>query len=100
MEKSFTQEIGRKPVTIRWSNESEFVIETSNEIKNEILPTIASLCFSQYNERVEVEKFARDKINQSKGLIYIHNYNIPHVDDYSSEVKKSTTSRMYKKKLW
>ena len=37
---------------------------------------------------VEVEIYAYDKINQSKGLIYIHNYNIPDIDDYGSELKK------------
>ena len=31
IEKSFTQEFGSKPATIRSNNESEFVIEISNE---------------------------------------------------------------------
>ena len=36
----------------------------------------------------EVEKFACNKINQSKGLIYINVYNITDTDDYGSELKK------------
>ena len=42
----------------------------------------------QFQERVEVEIFACDHINQSKGLIYIHDYNIPDIDDYGCELKK------------
>ena len=44
--------------------------------------------FYQYNVRVEVEIFACNKINESKGLIYNHDYNIPDIDDYSSDLKK------------
>ena len=44
--------------------------------------------FSTLQQRVEVEIIACDKINQSKGLIYIHDYDIPDIDDYASELKK------------
>ena len=37
---------------------------------------------------VEVEVFACDKINRSQGLIYIHDYNIPDIEDYDNELKK------------
>ena len=37
---------------------------------------------------IEVEVLACDKINQSKSLIYIHDYNIPDIDEYCSELKK------------
>ena len=88
VEKSFTQEIGSTPATIRSNNESEFVIEISNEKESKILPTITSLCSPQFQERVEVEIFACDKMNQSQGLIYIHDCNIPDIEDYGSELKK------------
>ena len=32
--------------------------------------------------------FACNKINQSQGLIYIHGYNIPDIEDYGNELKK------------
>ena len=44
--------------------------------------------FSAIPRRVEVENFACDKINQNKGLVYIHDYNIPDIEDYGSELKK------------
>ena len=79
IEKSFTQEICCKPATIRSNNESEIVIEISNEKIN--LPTITSLCSPQFHERVDIETFACNKINQSKGLVYIRDYNIPDIED-------------------
>ena len=101
IEKSFTQEIGSTPATIRSNSEIEFVIEISNEKYSKFLPTMELLCFSQYNERVEVEIFARDKINQTKGLINIHDYNIPDIDDYCSELKKEyIIPDLQKKKTW
>ena len=71
IEKSLNQEIGCNPATIRSNKETEFVIEISNGKENKILPTMKSICFPQLNERVQPEKFACDKINHSKGLIYI-----------------------------
>ena len=69
LEKNFTLEIGSKPATIRSNNESELVIGISNDKESKILPTTKSLCCPQFQERVEVETFACEKINQSKGLI-------------------------------
>ena len=83
IEKSLTQEIGSKPATIRSNNESEFVIEISNEKGSKILPTITSLCSPQFQVRVEDEIFACDKINQSQGLIYVSD-----IENYGSEPKK------------
>ena len=88
IEKRFTQEIGSKPATIISNNESEFIIEISNEKESENLTTITSLCSPQFHERVEVDNFACDKINRSLGLIYIHDYNIPDIDDYGRELVK------------
>ena len=68
-EKSFTQELGSQPATLRSINESAFVIEVSIEKESKILPTTKSLCSLQIQEKVEVEIFACDKINQSNGLI-------------------------------
>ena len=52
------------------------------------VPTVTSLCSPQFQERVEVEIFACDKIYQNHALIYINDYKIPDIDDYSSELKK------------
>ena len=99
IEKSFTQEIENKPVTIRSNNISEFVIEIWNE-KKKLIPTIKSLWFPQYKERVEVAIFACNKINQRKGLIYILEYKIPGVDDYCSELKKEYNLSDVQKANW
>ena len=88
---SFTQEIGSKPATINSNNKSEFVIEISNEKESKNLPTITSLRSPQFLERVEVEIFACAKINQSQVLSYIHDYNIPDIEDYNSELKSTTS---------
>ena len=82
------KEIGSTPTTIRSNNESEIVIEISNEKESKILPTIKSICSPQLQERVEVEKVACDNINQSKRLIYIDDYNIPDICGYGTELKK------------
>ena len=71
-----------EPASIRSNNESEFVIEISSGKENKILPNITSLCSPQFQEKVEVEIFACDKINQSQGLIYIYDYNILDIEDY------------------
>ena len=42
----------------------------------------------KFQERAEFEIFAYDKINQSEGLIYIHDCTIPDIDDFSSELEK------------
>ena len=88
IEKRFNQEIGSKPATMRSNNESEYGIETLNEKESKILPTIFSLYSSRFQERFQVEIFACDKINQSKGLMYIHDCNIPDIDEYDCELKK------------
>ena len=79
IKKRFTQEIRRKPATIRSNNESKFVVEMSNEKESKVLPIKTSLSSPQFQETVEVEIFACNKINQSQGLIYIHYYKIPDV---------------------
>ena len=35
-----------------------------------------------------MEKVASDKINQSQVVIYIHDYNIPDIEEYDNELKK------------
>ena len=37
---------------------------------------------------MEVEILDCDRNNESKGLIYTHNYKFPDTDDYNSEQKK------------
>ena len=69
IEKSFPQKIRRKPITIISNNESQFLIEISNEKESRTLPNLKALCDSQYNERVKHVIFACDKINESKSLI-------------------------------
>ena len=85
IEKSFTQAIGSKPDTKRSKNDSEFVIEISNEKSSKILSTITSLCSTLFQVRVEVEIFC-DKFNQNHSPIYIHDDNIPDIEDYGSEL--------------
>ena len=51
-------------------------------------------------ERVEVEIFACGKINESKDLIYIQDYNIPDIDDYDSELKKEYNLYDAQKATW
>ena len=84
IENRFTQEIGNKPATMRSNNKSEFFIKILSENESKILPTITSLCSPQFKERFEVEVYACDKINQSQGLIYIYDYNIPDIENYDS----------------
>ena len=50
IEKSFTQEIGSKPATIRSNNESEFCIWISNKKENKILPTIKSYVLHNFKK--------------------------------------------------
>ena len=76
------------------------MIEVSNEKERKTLPTTKSLCSSQFQEKVEVEIFACDKINQSKGLIYIRNYNIPDIDDYGSEPMEECKILYVQKATW
>ena len=97
IEKSFTLKIGSKPATIKSNNESEFIIVISNEKERKIIPTITSFCSPHIQERVKVEILACDTINQSQGLIYIHNYNIPDIKDYGSELTKEYSLRDVKK---
>ena len=41
---------------------------------------------------VEVEIVAYHKTNQSQGPIYIHDYNIPDIEEYGSELMKERKS--------
>ena len=100
IEKSFNQDIGSKPVTIKSNKESDFVIEISNEKESKILTTITSLCSPQFRERVEVDIFACDNINQSQGLIYIDDYNIPDIEDYGSELENEYNFLEVQKATW
>ena len=72
----------------------------STEQESKILPTIKSLCSSQFRERVEVKVFVYDKINQSEGLIYIHDYKISDIDDFGSELKKEYNLLDVKNAIW
>ena len=59
-----------------------------------------SLRSPQFQERVEVWIFACNKINQSPSLIYIHDYNIPDIEDYGSELKKEYNLLDVQKSTW
>ena len=43
---------------------------------------------------------ACDKVNQSQGLIYIHEYNIPDIEEYGNELKKEYNVLDLKKATW
>ena len=88
MEKNYTQEIVSKPATIRSNHKSKFVIEISNEKESKILPTITSLAYPQFQERVKVETVIWDYINEKQGLIYIHDYNIPDIEECGNKLKE------------
>ena len=100
VEKSFTQENGCEPATMRPNNESEFFIEISNRKESKILPTITSLCSPQFLEKVEVEILTCDKINQIQGLIYIHDHNVLDINDYGSELRKEYNLLDVQKATW
>ena len=89
IKKSLTLEIGSKHATKRSNNECEFVIEITNAKDSKIFPYIKSL-FAQNNERFEVEIMVCDKINQSKGLIYIHDYSKLNKEYNLLDVQKTT----------
>ena len=62
-----------------------------------------SLSFLQVvllQKRVEVGKFVSEKIKQSNGLVYIHDYNIPDIDDNDSELKKEHSLSVVQKATW
>ena len=84
IERSLTQENGSKPATIRSTNKSELMIEISNENKSKILPTKTSQGSPEFQERIKVEIVACDKINHNQGLTYIHDYNIPDIEEYGN----------------
>ena len=44
--------------------------------------------FYTVQEKCRIEIFACDKINQSKGLIIIHDCNTPYVNEYYSDLMK------------
>ena len=98
IEKSLTQEIGSKPPTTRRNNESEFVIDISNEKVSKILPSITSLGSPQFKDRVKVEIVTCNKINHGQGLIYINDYNIPDIEEYGNYLKKEYNLLDVKKK--
>ena len=89
-----------KPAIIKSKNESEFVIEISDVKQSKNLPTLTSLSFPQCYERVKVEIFACEKISRSECLVYIHDYNIPEIDDYGSELKEEYNLSDKQKATW
>ena len=100
IEKNFTQKIGSKPATIRTNNASQLLIDISNEKERKFLPITTTLCSSQFQERVDFEMFACDKIHQGQGLTYIHDYNIPDIEDHSRQLNKEYNLLDVKKLAW
>ena len=58
------------------------------------------ILFTQYNVRFELEITTSNKINHSKHLIYNHEYNIPEIDDYCSDLKKEYNISDVQKATW
>jgi len=71
IQKYFTQELGNKLRTIRSKSESEFVIEVHNETESKTILSIKKL------NNVDVRITECTNITQSKGLVYIYDYNVP-----------------------
>ena len=67
----FTQELGSKPLTVRSKSESEIVIEVNKETQ-----IITILSIKKLNN-VDVCIAECASINQSKGLMYFYDHNLP-----------------------
>ena len=86
MKNSFTQVIGNEPVSIRSTNDSEFVFELPRENENSIFHTITELTFPHYKQTVEAEVSHSEKINQSNAMIYIQKCNTTVIIEYSEQL--------------
>ena len=104
IEKSFTNEIGKKPISIRSSAQpSEYIIEIAKESESKILPTIKSLALPEYQKTVQVEITPCNSINQCKGLIYIQDHNVSDnntADNFCSRLQKEYNLHEVQKAIW
>merc|ERR1719259_1557505 len=85
IERCFTQLLWGKPRSIRSKSESEFIIKVNNEDQSKAILSIQKL----YNVDVQVTECTN--INQSKGLVYIYDYNVPDsgFEEYSTNLKNA-----------
>jgi len=96
IERCFTQELCTKPRTIRSKSESEFIIEVNNEAQSKTILSIKKL------NNVDVQITECTNINQSKGLVYIYDYNVPDSDfeEYSTDLKEAFNLVHVQKAFW
>ena len=78
----------KNPVIIRSSSDSELIIEISRESEINILPTITELNFLKYKQTVNVENSPSDKINRTKSIKYIKEYNVTDFIEYNEQLIK------------
>ena len=55
--------------------------------------------FLQHHQTIKVEIYLSYNLKQSKGMIYIQEYNTTDITDYSEQIKKNSTFYMYKSNL-
>ena len=96
IQKCFTRELGAKPRTIRSKSETEFIIEVNNENESKAILTITKI------NNVDVEITECSNINQSMGLVYIYDYNVPDSDfaKYSEDLKNEFKLIHVQKAFW
>jgi len=96
IQKCFTQELGAKPRTIRSKSETDFIIEVNNENESKAILTITKI------NNVDVEITECSNINQSMGLVYIYDYNVPDSDfvKYSEDLKNEFKLVHVQKAFW
>ena len=96
IQKCFTQELGAQPRTIRSKSETEFIIEVNNENESKAILTITKI------NNVDVEITECSNINQSMGLVYIYDYNVPDSDfeKYSEDLKNEFKLFHYQNAFW
>merc|ERR1719259_523039 len=96
IEKCFTQVLWTKPRSIRSKSDSEFIIEINTEGQSRNILSIEKL------NNVDVRITECTNINQSKGLVYIYDYNVPDSDfkEYSTDLKKAFNLVHVQKAFW
>ena len=66
IERTFSQEIGSKPATIRSNNESELVFEILNEKERKILPAITSPVLHNFKKESNLKDSRATKSTKAK----------------------------------
>ena len=90
--KNFTKAIGSNSVRLRSHSDTDFVIEISRKREIIIHPTLKKkVSFTEYQQTVVVEISPCYKTNQSKGMIYIREFNTTDIEEYSEQLKNILT---------